>query len=79
VNDNVLYDRESLSQFIGHYRGRLKKKNELALRASKIFEQLAPSKLHWPEKYRSTKWTDIKGGICHPPPPKKHESKDRAI
>ena len=32
-------------------RGRLKKKD---LRASKFFEQLAPSKFHWPEKYRST-------------------------
>jgi hypothetical protein len=45
--------------------------------ASKIFEQLAPSKFHWPEKYRSRKWTDIKGGICSPP--KKQETKDRAI
>ena len=52
-------------------RGRLKKKKLLALRASKIFDQLAPSEFHWPKKYRSTKkkWTDMKGGICPPPPP----------
>ena len=37
----------------------------------KIFEQLAPSKFHWPEKYRSASWTDMKGGICPPPPPPK--------
>jgi hypothetical protein len=42
-----------------------------------FFEQLAPSKFHWPEKYRSRKWTDIKGFA--PPPPKKQETKDRAI
>ena len=49
-------------------RGRHKKKKLLAQRVSKIFEQLAPSKFHWPEKYRSTLWTDIKGGICPPLP-----------
>ena len=48
-------------------RGRLKKKNVLAFWASKIFEQLAPSKFDWPEKYRSTSWTDMTGGICNPP------------
>ena len=31
---------------------------------------------NWPEKYRSTKRTDMKGGICPPP---SQETKDRAI
>ena len=48
-----------MPQTWGQFRGRLW--------ASKNFEQLAPSKFHWPEKYRSRKWTDIKG-FASPPP-----------
>jgi hypothetical protein len=45
----------------------------LALGASKIFEQLAPSKFHWPEKYRG--FVDrYKRGDFPPSPPKKQET-----
>ena len=42
--------------------------SEAGAGVSKIFEQLAPSKYDWPEKYRSTKWFNMKGDTCNPPP-----------